>query len=117
MISQSKAADIVVQIALLFFGHTKLIIICFQRFKEISRRKSTDEHGNKLLNKTEAIKAREAASCRKLLGDLDGVVLAVDGDVVRHCLIPFFWRAWIFVSLSLSDASIAKSRLEPVVIS
>ena len=29
--------------------------------KEISRRKSTDEHGNKLLNKTDAIKAREAA--------------------------------------------------------
>ncbi len=29
--------------------------------KEISRRKTTDEHGNKLLNKTEAIKAREAA--------------------------------------------------------
>ena len=28
---------------------------------EISRRKSTDEHGNKLNNKTEAIKAREAA--------------------------------------------------------
>ena len=29
--------------------------------KEISRRKSTDEHGNKLNNKTEAIKARESA--------------------------------------------------------
>ena len=29
--------------------------------KEISRRKSTDENGNKLSNKTEAIKAREAA--------------------------------------------------------
>ena len=29
--------------------------------KEISRRKSTDEHGNKLNNKTEAVKAREAA--------------------------------------------------------
>ena len=29
--------------------------------KEINRRKSTDEHGNKLNNKTEAIKAREAA--------------------------------------------------------
>ena len=29
--------------------------------KEINRRKSTDEHGNKLNNKTEAIKARESA--------------------------------------------------------